>query len=294
MRVTHRMMVDNAIHNMSENLEQLGALQTKAASSKRFQKASDEPGAARAALSLRSSVQATQAYLDTAYSTDDWMSATEVALGQVVDIATQAINMALEGLSDSKSETRPIVAQELDDLLQEAIGSANTSHQGNYIFAGYKTQTKPFTLLPGSPDTVAYNGDSGVIQRDLGPGHIMTVNVDGDAALSPLFAAIIGARDALNADDTATLQTMVTDLHTALDTIIETRSLNGARQRQVNASADHLANTQYSLKSLLSQKEDTNLVEVISELRHQEIVYQAVLEVGNRTLATLNLFDLMS
>jgi flagellar hook-associated protein 3 FlgL len=287
------MLADRASQSISDNLERLSALQTKAASGKRFSKASDDPGAVRATLGLRSSMQSTQAYLETATGSGDWLSAAEVNLGELVDLATQAVNLALEGVSDTQDAARPFLAGEMDELLGQAIQIANGTHAGNYLFAGYQTQTKPFALVAGSPDVVGYNGDAGLIQRNIGPGQSVTVNVDGDATFSPLFAAIIESRDALAGGVASAIQTSVTHLQTALSQVAEARSLVGARQRQVTASIQRLQDAHNSLAGLLSQKEDANLAEVITELRHQETVFQSALEVGNRTLATLNLFDLM-
>jgi hypothetical protein len=42
---------------------------------------------------------------------------------------------------------------------------------------------------------------------------------------------------------------------------------------------------------MLTNKEDVNMTEAITQLRYQETVYQAVLEVSRRSLATANLFE---
>lgn len=287
-------MVENAIRSMSDNLENLGKLQGKATSGKQFAKASDDPKAAHAALSLRTGLKTTQSYLEASQTADIRMSATEVAFAQIVDLATNTINTALAGVSDSQSTARPALAEQIDGFLTSAIEIGNTKHQGDYIFSGYKTTTQPFTFVAGSPDTVTYGGDNGVIQRDLGGDQSITVNINGDTTFSALYTAMIAARDALSADDVPALQTAIDNLNTALDTIKEQRSFNGARQRQVQTITTNLEQTELSIQGWLSNKENANLVEVISELRQQETIYQAALEVGNRTLATLNLFDLLS
>ncbi len=294
MRVTQQMMADRTSQSIGDNLERLNALQSKAASGKRFEKTSDEPLSARAALGLRSHLQTTQAYLNASERTADWMSATESALGQMVDLATQAVTLTLKGVSDTGADGRPLLAQEVNQLLEQAIQVGNTTHAGSAVFAGYQVQlTQPFNLILGSPDTVSYNGDTGVIQRNLGPGQNVTVNVDGEAAFTPLFNALIEARDALNAGDVNSIQLSATHLQSAQEQVAEVRSVNGTRQRQVSAIADQLQEAHSTLASLLSQREDVNLAEAITDLRRQETVYQSALEVGNRTLATLNLFDLM-
>ena len=55
---------------------------------------------------------------------------------------------------------------------------------------------------------------------------------------------------------------------------------------------DRMDKTGNALKNLLSHKEDANLAETISMLKHQETVYQAVLSVGQRAI-TPSLFDFL-
>ena len=293
MRVTQKMLADDAIKYISENFERLGELQATAASGKRFQRASDDPGAVRASLRLRSSLTSAASFLETAQGLQEWMSATESALGNMIDLLTQAVNKALEGVSDTNPEARPALAQEIDNLLNEAIDAGNSTHQGSYLFAGHKTDTRPFALVSGNSDSVAYSGDGGMILRSLSPDLTMTANLDGSATLSPAFAALIAARDALYSSDAGNIQVAVAGLQSALKGVSEARALIGARHRQVTNVAGRLEAAQTALKSLLSQREDADMAETLSSLAQQQTVLQAVLEVGQRTLTTLNLFDLL-
>jgi hypothetical protein len=45
---------------------------------------------------------------------------------------------------------------------------------------------------------------------------------------------------------------------------------------------------------VLSQKQDANLAEAISMLKNQETSYQVVLEVSQRAISALTLFDYLS
>lgn len=297
MRVTQNIFTAQLIHDMNVNMERLGKLQTQAATAKKFQSASDDPISARSALTLRSSLESAQAYLNTAKTTDDWMTATETAMAQMETLTGKALDLALKGISDGNDGNRPLLGAEINGLLQQALETANTKHQGEYLFAGYKTKTQPFTLqtgTPPAPDTIAYNGDAGLIQRSLGTGNTVTVNIDGDATFTPLLTAFITARDALNNDDPLAVQAAVTDLQTALATETQARSLNGLRQRQVRTAQTRLEDTQTFLTKQLDQAENADMVETVTLLRQQENTYQTVLEVSRRALQMVSLFDVLS
>jgi flagellin-like hook-associated protein FlgL len=89
------------------------------------------------------------------------------------------------------------------------------------------------------------------------------------------------------------LEASLTDIAAAQDEIGNLRSTNGARMRQVDSAINYLEKSNLTLKGLLSEKEDVNMAEAIANLTNQETTYQAVLEVGQRAISALNLFDLL-
>ncbi len=182
-------------------------------------------------------------------------------------------------------------------MINQAVDVGNTSHQGSYVYAGFMTTTIPFERVDGAGGntTIVYHGGhNNLIQRAISPGQWVTVNVDGEASFMPLFEALIAARDALNNNDPLALQAALDALQVAQDEVGNVMTANGSRQRQVQAAGEQMEKTHIEIKSLLSQKEDTNLAEAISNLRYQETVYQTVLEVGNRAVAAMSLFDYLS
>ncbi|MBI3762788.1 MAG: hypothetical protein HY260_13150, partial [Chloroflexi bacterium] len=243
MRVTSRMMVENAIQHMEDNLERLAALQEKTATGKEFQAASEDPARAALSLSLRSTLQTNTAYVDTARVTADWLDANELALKQMVDIAARSQTLAKQGLPDTQGAAeRLAMGREMDSLLQQAVEAANTSHRGSYLFAGFRTTTRPYTYT-GAGVTNNVPSTVGPIQPGIAPGQTITVNVDGNTVFTPLFSALVAARDALNANDTAALQTALGSLQTALTGVSDVRTTNGARQQQVRDTIDRMEKT---------------------------------------------------
>jgi flagellar hook-associated protein 3 FlgL len=295
MRITNRMIVQNAIQQMQNSLEGLSGLQEKAASGKMIQKPSDDPAAAAAALSLRSSLRAQQSYLDAAGLASDWISASETALKQMESLASQALKYTLDGVSDSKgAEARKALAGQIDHLFGDALTTANSTHLGSYIFAGFKVKDKPYIPSLVDPSQIVYAGDNGVMRRSIGPNQTITANTDSETAFLALFGALKIASQALNGTDSAAISAAAGGLQSALDQVSQLRAGNGIRQAQVRATERQLEEMQLSLKHILSQTEDANMIEVVALLRQQESVYQTVLEVSNRTLATANLFEYLS
>ncbi len=291
MRITTRMMTDNTIQHMADSLEALNKLQESVSSGKRFQAASDDPANASLSLSLKSSLRTMDDLLNTAAQANDWMSASELAFQQMEDLATRASSLITRGLSDTvgAEQRANSLAPEMDGMLDEAFSLANSDVNGQYLFAGYKV-TAPAFSMPDR-DTVTYMGDAGVMQRSLGPSKNVNINYQGDTAFGNVFKGLIDARNALTADDTGALRTALGEIQSALSEVDKYRTLNGTRLRQVQVAQDYLERSQIETKSLLSQKEDINLAEGIALLKGQETNYQVVLEVSQRTISAMSLFD---
>ncbi len=307
MRITHQMTSNHAIQNMAENLERLSKLQTKLSTGKQFQVASEDPARASVSLSLRSNLRGLESYADTAETTRNWMTATDNAFGQLDEIGIRATNLILRGINDtfSGSERASSLAPEMQDLLNQAVEVGNTTHNGQYIFSGYQVNSKAFELVDSTttlvdyqgtaftPKVVNYLGDTGTMQRSLGPDQTVTLNVRGDQAINGVLQNLVLAGNALQQNDTAALQTLLPNLRSALDTMGEHRTSNGSRMRQVESASNFLETMQIETKGLLSKNEDMNMAEGITQLTNQQTTYDAVLQVSQRAISALSLFDMM-
>lgn len=315
MRITHMMATENAIKNMADNLERVSKLQGKLSTGKQFQAASEDPTNASASLSLRSHLQTLESYSSTAENTRNWMTTSDSAFEKLEQVANRANNLVLRGLNDSLSgnERASSLAAEMRTLVDEAVEIGNTSLNGQYIFSGYQVNQKSFALSdaatplldfqgnPFTPKTVAYTGDTGNMQRNLGPDQAVTLNVRGDQAILGFLQNLILATNALTqnnitdtgnpATDPLTLQSVLTGLKSSLETLDQYRTSNGARMRQVESAANFLESVKLETKSLLSEKEDANMAEGIALLANQQTTYEAVLEVSQRAISALSLFD---
>jgi len=310
MRITNRMIVDNAILNISDNLEKINKLQNQVSTGKQFQNASEDPVRASLSLSLRSNLRTVDSYVETTDSTNDWMNATDYAFSQMEDIANRATTLVQRGLNEtiSDSDRATTLGTEMQTLVNQAVESGNTSQNGQYIFSGYQINTKPFVVekdltqptfddqfgnLAVAPQKVTYKGDQGSMQRSLGPDQTVTLNVRGDQAVQGFLQNLQTASEALikKPYDSASLQTALAGLQSSLSTMDQYRTSNGARLRQVESAADFLDQVKIETKSLLTKKEDANVAEGIALLAGQKTTYQAVLEVSQRAISALSLFD---
>ncbi len=302
MRVSENNMIQGAIQNIGDAEERLLALQNRTSSGRAFQFVSDNPGVASQTITLRTTLQASQAYQSTAETTDGWLSANDTAYASLAELMTKAMTTVRQGLNDTYSDTerQNSFAPELQSMLKNAVDIGNSSYIGKYIFSGFQITQQTYTY-DDATDTITYNtapavGTTETMYRDLGPGQKIAINATGDQVIQPILDALSNAREAMAptggaAYDPAALTAALTELNNAMDNLSKYQTQNGVRMRQVTSFLDQMTQTQTEIKGLLSEKEDTSMAESIMLLQQQKIVYQAALEVGQRAISTLNLFD---
>ncbi|MBI9044044.1 MAG: flagellar hook-associated protein FlgL [Anaerolineaceae bacterium] len=242
MRITHRLQTDNSIQNMRKSLEKLYELQIKAASGKKYRRASENPAKVSDTMSMNSSLRILETYSEAIHTTKEWMEMTDFALTRISDDITRAKSLTLDGLDDGSLNARDGIVAEIDGIIEQVVEMANTKDVGRYVFGGFLTKTTPFEFVPGgsvSPvgasttvtipssnpanpdltidypvDSVIFNGDDNIIERDISGGETIQVSVNGgeafsdgtggqvfDPAVKDMYATLIRIRDVLAEED---------------------------------------------------------------------------------------------
>jgi flagellar hook-associated protein 3 FlgL len=185
MRVNPNPMPDLlAALNQTQLEEQEAALQIS--TGKSVNEPSDNPTAA--GLLVENNDQATfnSGYLQSISAVQGQLSTADSTLSSVTSALQQVIGLGVEGANGtvSASEQAAIVVQ-LQGIQSQLVSLANTTYQGNYVFAGTLTNMAPYVVNDASPSGVDYVGNSDVNEVSIGNGYKLTVNQPG----SQLFSA---------------------------------------------------------------------------------------------------------
>ncbi|MCD6526716.1 MAG: flagellar hook-associated protein FlgL [Desulfuromonas sp.] len=160
--------------SISNKLEDL---RTQAATGKKINRPSDDPAAIRPVLSARTQIRATDRFISSMSTSLDRLDNQDTYLAQVENLLVSAkettINAINGAMSDADLET---LADKIGYLKTEMLSVANAQVGGQYIFAGFQEDTRPFTE---SGDQVVYNGDSNVKKLETAPGEYVQTNLNG-------------------------------------------------------------------------------------------------------------------
>jgi flagellar hook-associated protein 3 FlgL len=213
------------------------------------------------------------------------------ALSNAVTAMTSANSLAIEGANGTLSATdRQAVAGEVQGILNQMLGLANTSYQGAYIFAGTSVSTQPFAL---NGTTVGYSGNDQATQVQLSNGVSMAANLPGSQIfLNSNGSVLQSLQDLYTALTTGNnIPAAVTEVQDGLAQLNSERVFYGNGLTQISASENYLNQDQIDL----SQQENTlagaNMAQVATNFSQAEVANEVTLEATSQVLQQRTLLD---
>lgn len=143
MRITNKMMTNNALFNINKNKTNLNALDEQYTSGKKIQRPSDDPIIAVRALKLRTNLSELNQYLDKNIpDARSWLDVTHSSLLAIDESLTKINTYCTQGANDSLTAAdRTSIVQNLSQIKGEIYQQGDTNYAGRYVFTGYKTDT---------------------------------------------------------------------------------------------------------------------------------------------------------
>ncbi len=285
MRITNSMLAGTTLRNLNITVERLDKLQDQLTSGQKIGAPSDDPIGTAASLEFRTTLGELEQYVKNAEAATSWLDATDAALDTITQVLQRARDLGTQGASDTTAlSDKQAMANEVSQLIDQAIALGNSKYAGQSLFAGVKVNTTPFSAVGNPPASVTYSGDSVAIARQINSRSSVTVNIPGDTALGQVFSAVIALRDALTSGSSTSVSSTLADVDSAMDSVISVRSQVGARMNRVGSEKERLESLKLNIAGLLSKVQDVDMTEAISAFAVQQNVYQAALAAGAKAI----------
>ncbi len=283
-RVTQSMMTQRSLGSLQTSLGRLAELQEHLSTGRVLNRPSDSPGDTTAAMRLRSSVADQQQYARNAEDGLGWLGQIDNTLTSMNGEVRRARDLGLQGINGSSGPAaREALAVEVDKIRESLLGSANTRYLDRPVFGGITAGDRAF-----DPTTGNFVGQSGAVNRTIGAGPPVDVQVDGQAVFGPdgdsLFTHLADLSAALRSGDATAMGNVVGVLNGDMNTITSTVSDVGTRYNRLEAATQAAADAELSLTTSLTEIENTDLPKATVELQMQEVAYQAALASTARVL----------
>jgi len=287
------MRVDpNYLTNLAGSLDQSQAteqqLTSELSSGVRVTSLSQDPVSSGENVLLLNQIQQDDSFTQSSSLVTGQLQVADSALGSVVSQLTQAISLATSANNGTMNSSNvKSVSNQISGILDEVTTLANTSYQGQYIFAGGQTSTAPFTTSTAtSPAVTTYSGDQDVNYLEMPNGEKIQLNVPGDQIFSASGSnSVFAALNSLVADYSSGA---VNTTQAASDTQALSSALNYVSQQRVvidnsithlTAASDAVANEQTQLTAAQTNLMQADVAQVSTRLSLAETQQTALEDV---------------
>lgn len=286
-RVTERGVSQAMLGNLQLNLSALQRLQERLSSGRLISRPSDSPGGTVSALHYRGEIRRAEQHQRNAQDGLNLLGLADTTITESLSLLARAGEL-LSGATNGAigAEERAAIASEVDHLRQSLVSLANTTYLGRPVFAGAANGTRAYaddgTYLGVPPGTA---GDQ--IERTIADGVRVRVNLTGPEVFGPagadLFATLADIADHLR-NDPSQLIADKTRLDAAAVTMKTALASVGARYHRVETMRDRNESLVIDRKNNLAEVESIDLPATMTELKLQEVAYEAALAATARTV----------
>lgn len=303
MRVTSNSFPDRLISQLGDLASRQSKLQTQAATGQRVTLPEDDPRAMRRVLDMQAQGRQTSQYSTNIGTLQDSATASYSAIKALKTVNDKASEIATSADGLSSQNELNAYADQIDELLKQAIQTANTVHNGDYLFSGTGGQ-EPFVKVldaNGNITAVNYTGNTDAPTVEISPGVLsesapVGANTSGNGARglitdsasgADVFNHLIQLRDHLRAGDTKSVaDTDLKNLNKDEENYIYQYGHNGAIQSRLEAALNLSKDQTTSLDQQVSGLVDADLAETMVRLTQVQNAYTAALQTGGTILNT--------
>jgi flagellar hook-associated protein 3 FlgL len=285
MRVTQNMMSNLFVRNIQKQTEAMLQRQEQIATQKRINRPSDDPAGMARVLDGRSTLAAIDQYGQNIEQGKTRLELNEQTLDQVNDLVKQARQLAeANSGADVTADQRAVAADNVKGIYDQVMQLANSRSGGRYMFAGYQTDTAPFTRDANYNAT--YHGDDGSFQIPIADNIRVSVDADGrnyfqDAAnggvniFDQLRDLISGLQNTDLTAGTAQIQATVDPLDAAYVQITNKRSEGAPKLYRLEASQQYWTNFKTTVQDAIGRDEEANITQAAVELNNLQTTYES-------------------
>jgi len=292
--------------DLSQTQSKMETAEREVSSGLKFQDASDAPDQVSDILALRADISRNTQVQSNLSNVTTQVDAAEQAVSNAEQLVEQARTLAAQGVTGTQTpQTRIALAQQVQAIQSQLISLANTQVGNTYVFGGDAPESVPYAADTDNPDV-----GGGVVQETVTQatrqiedplGNTFSVdltaqqifddqNPDGTPASDNVFVAVNQLRVALQNNDVTGIQNSMDAITQADDFLNNQLGFYGAAQNRVSAATNLAQSLGLDYQTALSDKQDADLTEAITELTQTQTQQQATLQ-AQAQMPRTSLFD---
>jgi flagellar hook-associated protein 3 FlgL len=282
MRVASNTLSESIVRQIQQLNTQQVRLQAQVSSGQRITNPEDDPAAIASVLNLTSARRQVTQFTGNASRALAVSQASYSGLQSIKKVSDRAGELATLGTGTLGTDAMKSYATEANQLIEQAVQTANSTFNGDYLYAGTAVTTPPFTItrdVSGQITGVAYAGNAGQTAINLSETSSITPSTDGttNAGLGNFINSLVALRDALNSGNTSSVTAAQAGLTTGENLLVSSIANVGGVQTRIEAAQAELTDRGTSLDSLISSSTDADLPSTVVKLNQAQTAYKAAL-----------------
>jgi len=301
MRISFAIVHQGAIREINRKQVDIDRLTTMLSSEKKLLSPSDDPDAWAAAMDLKQGLRAIETFENNIQFGLSWGNMTDLYLDRLSDLIMEATDIANSAITQGTDEEHAANVTMSEQIVKDALEIANAEYDGRYLFSGL-ADPSPSDLFTQDDATgaVTYNGDQGELKVRTGTNKTSIINLNGedvfnypaDTPTTNILVELWSLREAIEAEDTSAIQTVLTNLDGALEHVQSQRSVLAVRLGDMKSQQEALDALSLSKANRLSELEAADTAELIILLQQKQTALEACLS-ATAMIDDLNLMDFL-
>ena len=289
MRIPHNSFSGTLVSQLQSLTARQSALQNQAATGQRITDPSDDPAAIARVLRLQGEKREIQQFSRNNDRALNVSQSSFSAIEQLKHVSDRAGEMAVLGTGTTSQDAFRAYGAETDQMIEQALQTANVRYSGEHLFGGTKSDTPPFTATrdaAGRITAIAYVGAATGAEIRTSEGARLSPFTSGteNQKLADFMNNLVGLRDALQSGSGAAVQAVQPALETSENDFLVTMSGIGAKQTRLESDRSQNEARFVELEKLTSAETDADLASTVVKLTQAQTAYQAALQSGSKIL----------
>ncbi len=274
MPISTRLFNDQAITRFNRITSDIQQTQDKVATGKKVLKASDDPVAAATISFVRDQKVMLDRFATNIDRAQTRLTLTENVVAESVNLLTRAYELGIQAKNDTLTAVdRRAISFEISQIRESMMSLANSKDvNGNYLFAGYRTNVQPF--VSNEAGEVTFAGDRGVHSVQISDSSRANTGLDGadvfmrvdiDGTTKPFFDVLTSMERELQGG--AINNETVAELNACIDHFAVNQTRVGAELNKLDYQKSAMERRVLLMDENLSGLEDADLANLVSELQ---------------------------
>ena len=292
LRIVTSEMYANLLSAMNMDRQNLNQASEEASTGQSVNYLSDNPMAAGQLVLNRTQVDAVDQFTHSISSVQGSLQVADSAMNSVVQSLTQAVSVGTQGGNGTLSTSeRAALSQQVDAIKQQIVGLANTSYQGNYLFAGSAVKTQPY-VAANTPSGVQYAGNAEVNNVQVGAGQTVAMNMPGSQLFNGSGADVFQALTDLSSaiQNNTDVSGSLTSVQNALNNVTGQRTFYGNTLQQLSSQNTNLGQEKLTLTQIQNSLIAVDPAKAATDLAQAQTTLQMALAATGR-ISQDNLLD---